>query len=337
MKKIVIVCVFLAAIVWNACSSSTEPEEFSGEAYSLAIGNQNQLFVATNEGLCKSSDDGETWEYVNRSPSNLVSISLSGTIYCMSYKKDGPYTTMQTLCRSTDGGKTFSSTGWVTNKTLSRLHLLTFNKQEHLFIWADAYPGKLYRSTNGGQSWEELLSEMLYNMSNLIAPDYMFATLGAVIRSVNNGNSWNTVLSSQNISGASPYSFGGLAFNSQDRIFAVVNTYNPSDSVKTGMIYYSDNNGNSWVKTIVSNSDITNIAVNSQDQIFAITEQHEVYCSIDNGIQWSKVSVNFPESWVQQFIISPNNKLYVKTWDNTNYKIYRSQDDGAKWEQIWPK
>jgi photosystem II stability/assembly factor-like uncharacterized protein len=336
MKKILIVCALLTAIFWNACSSSTEPEEFSGKAYSLAIGSQNQLFVATNEGLYKSLDDGETWEYVNRSPSNLVSISPSGTIYCMRYESDGLYTTKDALYRSTDNGKTFTATGWATNKTVFGMQWLAFNKQEHLFAWADDFPGKLYRSTSNGQIWEVLMSDMLYDMSNLVAPDYMFSTLGGVIRSVNNGNSWSTVLSPQNISGASPYSFGALAFNSQDRIFAVVNTYRQSDSVKTGLIYDSDNNGNSWLKTVVSNNDITNLAVNSQDKIFAITEQHEVYCSTDNGIQWNKISVNIPKSWVQQFIISPNNKLFIRTWNNTDYGIYRSQNDGANWEQIWP-
>jgi photosystem II stability/assembly factor-like uncharacterized protein len=336
-KRIIIVCVFLTTLFGVACSSSTEPEEVSGKAYSLAIGSNNQVFVATNEGLCKSMDDGNTWEYVNRSPSDLASVSPLGVIYCMSYEKDGPYTTKKTLCRSTDNGKTFSVTAWVTNKTVFGMRWLAFNNQEHLFTWADAYPGKLYRSTDNGQNWEELMSDMLYNMSNLIVPNDMFATLGGVIRSVNNGDSWNTVLSSQNISGASPYSFDALAFNSQDRIFAVVNTYQPSDSVKTGMVYYSNNNGNSWVKTVVSNSDITNLAVNSQDKIFAITELHEVYCSIDNGIQWNKVNVNLPESWVQQFIISPNNKLFIRTWDGTNYEIYRSQNDGVNWEQIWPQ
>jgi photosystem II stability/assembly factor-like uncharacterized protein len=336
MKMILIVCVFITTLLCVACSSTTEPEELSGEARSLAIGSQNQLLVATNEGLCQSLDDGNTWRYLNRSGSGLVSISPSGTIYCINHVSDGPYTSTETLWRSTDNGKTFSATGWVRNKNVSGMRWLAFNKQENLFAWEDAYPGKLYRSTNNGQSWEELLSEMLYNMSNLIAPDYMFATLGAVIRSVNNGNSWNTVLSSQNVSGASPYSFGALAFNSQDRIFAVVNTYRQSDSVKTGMIYYSDNNGNSWVKNVVSNSNVSNLAVNSQDKIFAITELHEVYCSVDNGSQWNKVSVNFPASWVQQFVISPNNKLFIRTWNNTDYKIYRSQNDGVNWEQIWP-
>lgn len=302
----------------------------------MAIGSQNQLFVATNEGLCKSLDDGETWEYVNRSPSNLVSISPSGTIYCMRYESDGLYTTKDALYRSTDNGKTFSATAWVTNETVFGMRWLAFNNQEHLFTWADAFPGKLYRSTSNGQSWDVLMSDMLNNMSNLIVPNDMFATLGAVIRSANNGNSWNTVLSSQNISGASPYSFDGLAFNSQDRIFAVVNTYRQSDSVETGLIYYSDNNGNSWVKNVVSNSNITNLALNSQDKIFALTEQHEVYCSVDNGSQWNKVSVNFPESRAMQFIISPNNKLFIRTWNNTDYGIYRSQNDGATWEQIWP-
>jgi len=38
MKTIKIVCALLTAIFCNACSSSTEPEEFSGKAYSLAIG-----------------------------------------------------------------------------------------------------------------------------------------------------------------------------------------------------------------------------------------------------------------------------------------------------------
>lgn len=332
MKKMI---VFLITLFWVACSSNpTEPEAVILEARSLVIGSSTQVFITTQEGLCQSLDDGETWKSINRDFTRLVAVSPSGTIYCL--KTESIYSPglfdhhNEWLYRSTDNGKTFHLTGWAKSDIFFGMSWLTFNKQEHLFAynWAEG----VFRSTSQGDHWEKL---SFGSLMPLIAPDKLFSiSRDGVYRSDDNGDNWIKVLELLDISGDTSYSYGALTFNSQGRIFAGINAQHfLGDSVETGMIYQSDDNGNNWIKTAALNSDIAHLAVNSEDKIFALTDINEVYCSIDNGIQWNKVSVISIEGYVVQFIISSNNKLFIRTSDP---KLYRSQNEGVTWEQIQP-
>lgn len=336
MKKIIIVFVFLTSLFCLSCSSEpTEPEEVNLEVWSLAFGSSNQVFATASVGLCQSLDGGETWECINSKIKGGVSVSPSGTIYSMKVESDGLETTKQTLIRSTDGGKTFIATGWIRNHIYitGGMNWLAFNKQGHLFAQEHGY---LYRSTSSGQSWEILNNITLgwFYLRNppLIAPDDLFIhKYDGVYRSEDNGDNWIQVFGLQDISGDTAYSHDALAFNSQGRIFVAINVSHQEDSVETGIIYYSDDNGNNWIKSASLNSHITNLAVNIEDKIFAITKQSEVFYSLDNGIQWDKVSMNFPKCSVTKFLISPDKKLFIRTMEEHYY--YRSQDDGVTWER----
>jgi len=313
----------------------TESEELSGKAYYMAVGNDNELYITTNKGLFKSPDNGNTWHNVNSYACNLISLSPSGDLYCMRYESDGQYTKRETLWISTDGGKTFSATAWVRNKTIDRMLWINFNAQEHLFALQGGILGNgLHRSTTYGQNWDYLLS----NVKCLVAPNNIYASIGGISRSIDNGDSWNSVLSMEDTTGDINYSYPALAFNSQGRIFAAVNIHNLNTADTTGKVCYSDDEGNSWASTIISNCGIDFMAVNSEDKIFSITDSHQIIYSTDNGVHWDTiVSTNLPTGGVQQFMISPVGKLFIRTWNNVDYKLFRSQNNGINWEQIWPQ
>jgi len=336
MKLIIIL--LLTAIFIGACSTnSTGPEEESGrpEARSVAIGSLNQVFVATSGGLYQSLDNGETWKQLNTFRSGLVSVSPSGTIYSTHYASDGKYSSKETLWRSTDDGNSFQPTGWVKNKTVFGLAWLTFNNQEYIFGWV--YLSGLFRSTSQGTSWEQLSIGGL-NLEPLIAPDNIFIAIDeGVYRSSDNGDNWIKVLELKDVSGDTSYSFGALAFNLKGEIFAGINAWHfLGDSVETGMIYYSNDNGNNWIKTAALNSDISHLAVNSEDNIFAITKLNEVFSSTNNGVNWNRVGAIFPEESIKTIITNSNDHLFINTISNQDNHIYRSLNDGASWEQIWP-
>ena len=286
-------------------------------------------------GLFQSVDNGETWKPLDNFRSGLVSVSPSGTIYSTHYFSDGKYTSKETLWRSTDGGNSFQPTGWVKNKSVFGLSWLTFNNQEHMFGWV--YLSGLYRSTSQGASWEQLSIGGL-NLKPLIAPDDIFIAIDdGIYRSNDNGDNWLKVFERERISGDTSYSYDALAFNSNGEVFAGINAWHfLGDSVETGMIYHSDDNGNNWVKTAALNSDITHLAVNSEDNIFAITALNEVFNSVNNGVSWNRVSVIFPEELIGTLIINSNDHLFIKSSDNQVNHIYRSLNDGVTWESIWP-
>jgi len=330
--KLIIILLFTTLLFWACSTNSTGPEEDSAllEASSLAIGSLNQVFVATLSGLYQSLDNGETWKLLNNFRSHLVSVSPLGNIYCTSHRETGLYTSEQTLWRSTDGGKTFLKTGWV--KESPQFIWLAFNNQDHIFV-RTLFSGS-YRSTSQGASWERLSM----GVRNLIAPDDIFANSGdGVYRSNDSGDNWLKVFERERISGDTSYSYDALAFNSNGEVFAGINAWHfLGDSVETGMIYHSDDNGNNWMKTTTLNSDITHLAVNSEDNIFAITEQNEIFISTDNGVRWKKVGSIFSDESIKTLMINSNDHLFIRTLDNQANHVYRSLNDGTTWEQIWP-
>lgn len=341
MKRLTIVFICLTSLFWWACSSGpTEPEKINLEIHSLAVGGPNQVFITSHSGLCQSLDNGDTWECLKTEVDGLVAVSPSGIIYCMKKVagvKMGSHD--EVLYRSTDKGKTFIPTGWMLFDTFDGMGWLTFNREEHLFGEVRGIVGSkgIYRSTSSGESWERVrvtIGSSLYKL-HLIAPDKIFLSDTAIHRSDDNGDSWIKVLDPQDVSGDTKFYFGPpLAFNSQGRIFAAIGVSRNTDSVATGTVYHSDNEGHTWIKSIVAGGRIIHLAVNSEDKVFALNTLNEVYRSIDNGNQWDKVNVNSVEGRVMKFIINPNNTIFILT---SSYNLYRSKDEGVSWQLIQPQ
>jgi hypothetical protein len=305
----------------------------------LAVGNNGRVYIATKNGLYQSSDNGGNWKlmdsFSNRM-SNFVTVSATGNIFATQFQSISEYRSQETLYRSTDGGITWIKTGW-THETsswgLKSISWLEFNQLEHLFAWKSM--DGLYRSVSRGNSWVKLF-DFPPQVVSLIAPDDIFmANWDGVFRSDDNGNSWVKVLAFE--AGLFGISVTSLTFNSDKRIFAGIDTHN-SQSVPgaNGLIYYSDDDGDSWIKSVELDTPVTHLAVNSKDHIFANVKRNGIIRSTNNGLEWNKVSINFPKVSVQEFIIGPADDLFVETWDNHDHKVYRSTDEGFNWKQIWP-
>jgi photosystem II stability/assembly factor-like uncharacterized protein len=340
--SIVIIILFFAG-----CSTDPNgPEEVSvcPGARSFSVGIPDQVFVSAYNGIYYSANNGDTWKILTNINSGFVSVSPSGTIYSTQCVSKG-YGFYESLWRSTDGGSTFQKTGW-SNETDDRFGLrwLVFNNQEHIFAGGNKDAGVM-RSTSMGDSWEPLLVSGYFNyfgnpyLNALIAPNNIFINQrDGVYRSDNNGDSWIKVFSLPDL-GDTSYFYDVLAFNSQGRVYVGINASLGLNPVESGKIYYSDDNGNTWIKVTALKSDITGFAINSNDKLFVVTELMELFSSTNNGIEWNKASLNLTGNFIIQFIICSNKSLFIRTADwnfGGNNRIYRSQDDGVTWEQIWP-
>jgi photosystem II stability/assembly factor-like uncharacterized protein len=336
MKMLIIL--FISIFVLEACSTnSTGPEEKNGQikATSITTRGSNEIFVTTLDGLYKSADNGQTWTPLNNFQSSLVSISPNGNIFFTSHSKTGTYTSRESLWRSTDGGNTFTVTGWVHEISANSLIEINFNHQGHIFAWK-LFDG-LFRSTNQGDSWDRLTYGII-NAPPFIAPDDLFYTsFDAVYSSEDNGDNWLKVFELKDNTGDTTYSCVALAFNATNRIFCGVNVWHfLGDSVETGMIYYSDDNGNNWIKSSALNSNITHLAINSKDNIFAINDQNEIFICKDNGIHWNRVSTISTDESIRKIIINSNDDLFIMASNIQTNNIYLSQNDGSIWLEIWP-
>lgn len=109
-------------------------------------------------------------------------------------------------------------------------------------------------------------------------------------------------------------------------------------------IYKSSDGGATWQqkikigkKKVLATQEVLSLAVDplNSDIIYAGTKGKGVYKSFDGGEQWQKISLTLGE--VTSVIIDPkdSNILYVASYVGEFGKIYKSEDGGNKFEEIY--
>ena len=135
--------------------------------------NNNQRSVGYGDGIYRSKDGGKTWKHmglknsehiakiiVDPRNSNIVYVAAIGPLWSEGGDRG--------LYKSMDGGKTWESkikvdehTG-VTDLIMDPnnpdvLYAATYQRRRHVFTWMSGGPGSgLYKSTDSGESWEQL-------------------------------------------------------------------------------------------------------------------------------------------------------------------------------------
>ncbi len=87
----------------------------------------------------------------------------------------------------------------------------------------------------------------------------------------------------------------------------------------------------------LASNDVTSLTINPNDQneIYAGTRSDGIYVTRNAGETWEKL--NFPPKQVDAFVLDPQetNILYAAaTWENLG-RVYRSEDRGETWDQIY--
>jgi photosystem II stability/assembly factor-like uncharacterized protein len=178
--------------------------------------NPNIVYVGTaTGGVWKSTDGGNTYvPLTDNLPSfSIFSLAIDrnnpNVIYAGTGEISGYYGIG--LLKSTNGGQSWTIlgqnefAGMVVTSILihpNNSNLLYVSTAHPLFYVgkASALPG-VFRSTNGGQSWEALLrcNQMCYGFSDLVMEDvnpqvlYAAFASGGIYKSTNGGNSWAPV------------------------------------------------------------------------------------------------------------------------------------------------
>lgn len=257
------------------------PALMSGRIADIAIHpeNNNVWYVAVGSGgLWKTENSGTTWQSVfdqqnsysmgcvTIDPSNPESIWV-GTGENVGGRHvgygDGVY-------RSDDGGKNWKNMGLKTSEHISKIIVHPTNSKVIWVaaqgpLWSKGGERGVYKSTDGGQSWKQLLGDDAWTgATDLIIdprnPDRLYAATWQRHRSV------------------AAYMGGGAGT----------------------AIYLSDDGGENWVKSSkgLPSSDLgkTGLAISSQnpDVIYAAIELDRrsggVYKSINRGASWEKQS-----------------------------------------------
>ena len=297
--------------------------------------------ISTGNGIYKSTDSGETWEFAGLSKaglignikihpknSNIIYVAVLGNIFGPN-KERGVY-------KSTDGGKTWNKIHFISNKTGARdVEINPSNPREILasFWTVQRKPwtlvdggneGGIFLSKNEGKTWKKLKNGLPEGLIGKIEVEYspvnsnrIWAMItakeedeGGLYRSDNGGESWKRINRDHKLRQRGWYYSHITADPKNENIIYASNT-GFYKSIDGGITFdkrirtpHGDNHG-VWI-----NPNNTKIMINCND----------------GG---ANVSLNGGESWSTQ-LNQPTSEFYRLTVDNQfPFRMYAGQQDNS--------
>ena len=320
-----------------------------GTANAIIVDPRNHLTVlaATNNGVFKSTNGGQSWAAVNGGLSNLgVQVLAFDPV-----NPDTVYAGTQAsgLFKSTDGGANWAAVNnGLSGATGTFIRALVIDPVNPANLFAATTfngPGGsgIFRSTDGGANWADtgLTTPNGYYYPALAIdpsrPSTIYAGLAfGVSKSTDGGVTW-TALNGPKITLPAPGGSTEQAIAVSALAVAPSNptiVYAASNNGPQGGLWRSTDGGANWnlVNTSFSNCCVNALAIDPSNSatLYAATYQF-AFKSTDAGASWNFVSA-FPLAFDRQ---DPNT-LYGSGgfYGNGNDGIVKSTDGGANWASL---
>lgn len=270
--------------------------------YSIAFNSIGQLFLGTEYGVFRLTNNEEIWETVHLGFDGIhvrsVSITSGDKIFIG---------TDRGLFSSADNGNSWTeSNSGLYNPTQT----IFVDNGGNLFAGA---VGGFFRSVDNGDSWfasdNGLQNFACHSYAINEDGDIFVGCWGVVSKSTDNGTTWTTVKSGLNIVWA-------VSINSQGYIYV---------GIEGGGVIRSTDNGESWQATGLTNVSVHSIVINSIGQIFAGTN-NGVYRSADNGVNWQLIGL--ANTYISTLAIDAEDQIFTSVWLTG---VFRSTDNGENW------
>jgi photosystem II stability/assembly factor-like uncharacterized protein len=303
--------------------TNSSVEEVHADHHMLYWPVAGRLYSAHDGGLDISTDDGETWEYIG-----------SGLEITQFYRISVSQTNADLiLCGAQDNSSFLktSSTFGMTRATGDGMEQ-AINPEDEDIMYTASYYGKIYKSTNGGDSW--FVSNYPDENGAWVTPyqidpnnsDQLFAGYLRVWKSTNGGGSWTAISSFTN---ESALTFLHVAPENSDFIY----------TGRNGALWKTTNGGSSWTSlTIPSTNAIKSIVTNPDDAdevwicFSGYTSGQKVYHSTNGGTSWTNISGTLPN--VPCNVVTYQKDVDDRIWVGTDIGVWYRGDDDSDWEEF---
>jgi photosystem II stability/assembly factor-like uncharacterized protein len=302
--------------------------------------NPDIIYIATNDYIYKTRDEGQTWTNLSRgmSHSRVISMAIDpvypATVYAGT-KGDAVY-------KSHDGGQRWASmrAGLDDATITSVVNQFVFDPADSQHIFLATTMG-VFETKNGGESWtkkmegmKEVLMVVTLGMDPT-RPSVLYAgTSGGVYKSIDQAGHWEQVNN-----GLVPPDM--VKTSRALNVTSIhVDPYEPDTVYAASLagLYKSTDAGNSWKRIGESLADQMIIAMvldRSRKGVIYIAGRDGVHRSEDGGLSWKLINGGLATTNVRTIAQSTTDpKLFYAGTNGSG--IYRSKNAGDLWESMPP-
>ncbi|MDP3461318.1 MAG: T9SS type A sorting domain-containing protein, partial [Bacteroidales bacterium] len=261
----------------------------------------NDIYLATGNGVYHSNDHCASWEYIGlgQYPIWSIHVSTSGNLFA-----------------GTGSGifKYEGNNSWdLLYITEEASNIISIYESENGYIFFGNFGG-IFRSTDGGVSWTEVLdlsnTESVESITGNTSGSLFAGSIsyngdvspGGIYKSDDGGSTWY-------LAGLNYHFVSSIVTTSENEIYAGTKGH---WTMGTGRIYKSVDDGQTW-NIVLYNHYILSLSINEYDEVAAASE-NGIFSTYDNGMTWNEVTPNWTGKYFQGVAFHPEGQLYAVSY-----------------------
>jgi len=315
---------------------------------------KHQFITYTDIGLFRSEDGGNSWtsstagvpkDWLNTTYWIVFDPKVRGRMWSVnSWTHDLPrpkmwrHTSPQTyrggVCRSDDGGKTWTkSNDGMQQAAATHILLDPTSPVDARVLYVAGFGRGVYKSSDGGRTWTlknqgitqsepfawrlaRTSEGTLYLVVARRSEDGTIANVGdgALYKSVDGAEHWQQVSLPQGTNGPN-----GLAAdpNTPSRLYLAAWARATGEHGEGGGVFLSEDGGDHWTQVLDKDRHVYDVTVDSEDPsiIYAAGFESSAWRSTDRGLHWKRIP-GFNFKWGHRVLADPmdHSKIYITTF-----------------------
>lgn len=326
--------------IWRTTDGTTFNNITNGYSGGYVHVDQHFLFFhPTDPNTIMSCNDGGIWLSTN-SGNTFTNLNQNLTLTQFYRIAASPFTPSRILGGTQDNGtqQTYSTLNWAAAYGGDGGEVC-FNPFNSNFILGETQNGGIFRTTNGGTTWNSATSGITTSENVAwVAPIIAHPTIDGtfytarqrVYRSTNNGGAWTAV--SPNVNGSSAVREMAISKSNPTVLYATTGS---------SIFLSTDGGANFTNKTSgLPGRTITSVNIHPADENIALLTfsgfgTNKVYKTTNMGTTWFSINGNLPDSPVNDGFIYTYDALNPNTYFvATDIGVFLTQDNGTNWVEL---